>query len=482
MRRRFKKSNHIPFELRAAISPIKQMLSALGVLNYRLWCAVLVTMIIPTIYQTVRIYFLGNMPDDSSVNIASQLQWVSLVYEVIQEALILPLFFLFGASLDDRLELENRVKTGFFITAAIYLVVSAVMLIFTPQLVRAMAQTEALVSDTVVYVRLETAAAVFSTLTRYVTLVLITLNKDSYMYTILLTQMVCSILLDIFLISDLSCSAQIGVNGIAIANIVVNFLMLVIGIVLLTRQQIKLWSPGLSFKWLRDWFKVGAWSGLESLSRNLAFSIMVVRMTNVVSAQGNYWVANNFIWNWLLLPTLALADVIKKEVGESASNISRKTFGYFLLTCIFAALWLISIPSWKPFLRKAMNTGDATDTVYHIALIQTGFFMTYLFNSICDSTFYGLGKTWYMMIQSICIDIVYYGIAFGLYKAGIFVPTLTRISLMFGIGMALDFIPTLILYVYMLKKNHITIQLHPRSDAKENKIEQLSVQESLKVV
>lgn len=29
---------------------------------------------------------------------------------------------------------------------------------------------------------------------------------------------------------------------------------------------------------------------------------MISRMVNVVGEQGTYWVANNFIWSWLLLP------------------------------------------------------------------------------------------------------------------------------------------------------------------------------------
>ena len=73
-----------------------RIVKALKTVNYRLWLAILATMLLPTVYQTVRIYFLGDLPSDSGINIASQLQWVNLFYEVVQEALILPLFFLLG--------------------------------------------------------------------------------------------------------------------------------------------------------------------------------------------------------------------------------------------------------------------------------------------------------------------------------------------------------------------------------------------------
>lgn len=62
-----------------------------------------------------------------------------------------------------------------------------------------------------------------------------------------------------------------------------------------------------------------------------------------------------------------------------------------------------------------------------------------------------------MLIQSICIDVFYYGIMFILFLTDVFVPSLSNIAIMFGFGMLLDFIPTLIIYVYMLKKENIKI-------------------------
>lgn len=442
-----------------------KIIRALRTVNYRLWFAIFTTMLLPTVYQTVRIFFLGDMPSDSGINIASQLQWVNLFYEVVQEALILPLFFLLGKSIDNRDEFANKVRTGLIVTAIIYAMVSVIVMLCARPLVVLMAQDTALSDATVTYVRLETVAALFSTLWRFMMTVLVTLKKDKYIYIVLIIQMVLSVLLDTFLISNLAVSAKLGVNGIAVTNIIVNAVILGCSILLLYRENIRLFAKQKrSFGWLNEWFKVGKFSGLESLLRNLAFMVMVVRMVNIVAEQGNYWLANNFIWQWLLLPGLALADLVKKEIGESKDNIRDKTFGYLVLVSIFAIIWLISILLWKPFLQYVMNV-EEYETVFKIVLLETGFYITFLFNScIFDSTFYGIGKTNYMLIQSMCIDGFYYGVMFVLYLTGVFVPTLLGICLMFGIGMALDFIPTLCLYLRMLKKEKIKIdfQLEPK--------------------
>lgn len=437
---------------------MKKCIKALKTVNYKLWVALLIMMLLPTAYQTVRIFFLGDMPGDWGFNIASQLSWVNLFYEVIQEAMILPLFFLLGKSLLDKKQLENKVKSGLLVTGSIYLLLSIFIIIFAKQLVVFMAQDDVIVDATVDYIRLETIAALFSTLTRFIMLVLLTLKKEKCLYILLSVQMVLSIMLDIFLISGLSFSLNMGVNGIAISNIIVNIILLVIASYLLSKQGIRIISKGkITFTWIKEWFKVGKYSGLESFLRNFAFMIMIIRMVNVVAEQGNYWVANNFIWQWLLLPGLALADLVKKEIAENEENIRKKTFGYIVLVSFFAVTWLATIPLWKPFLKNVMNASEY-ETIFKIVLIQTGFYITFLFNScILDSTFYGLGKTKYMLIQSICIDVFYYGIAFILYLTGVYEPTLTGISLMFGIGMTLDMVPTLILYQKMLKKKNIKI-------------------------
>jgi uncharacterized membrane protein len=94
---------------------MKAITKALKSINYRLFLAILLLMLFPTIYQTVRIFFLGAMPNDWGFNIASQLSWVSLFYEIIQEALILPLFFVLGQIIikQKRIYQQNKRRTSF---------------------------------------------------------------------------------------------------------------------------------------------------------------------------------------------------------------------------------------------------------------------------------------------------------------------------------------------------------------------------------
>ena len=149
--------------------------------------------------------------------------------------------------------------------------------------------------------------------------------------------------------------------------------------------------------------------------------------------------------------TEKLYDVIKKETAENRNNVKDKFFGYVVVSSLFAIFWLITIPIWKPFIQYVLNS-DAYETVFHIVLIQTGFYIAFIFNYILDGIIYGRGKMQLMLVQTIVTNGTYYVIMFALWKTGIFVPTLDGIALMFGGGMLLDFLATVATYVYMIKK------------------------------
>jgi len=55
--------------------------------------AILLYAFLPTLYTTIRMRLLGDYAINESIDIASQIQWLNIIYEVLQEALIAPLFF-----------------------------------------------------------------------------------------------------------------------------------------------------------------------------------------------------------------------------------------------------------------------------------------------------------------------------------------------------------------------------------------------------
>ena len=262
---------------------------------------------------------------------------------------------------------------------------------------------------------------------------------------------------DLFLVSSLSCSLNMGVNGIGVTNIIVNVLIFGATLFLLAKNEVNVFNKEkMDFKWAKEFAKVGGISGVESFVRNLAYMVMIARMVNVVNEQGTYWVANSFIWGWLLLPVTQLGELIKQETSTNKDAVKNNSLGYFAITGIAIAVWCIFIPLYKPFMQYVLNYSDV-EKLFELVMVLFGFYVLYAIQNVFDAIFYGLGKTHYMLFESIVTNTIYYGIAFILYVTGVWEPTLIGIALLFGIGNAFDTIVSLGAYWFLLKKNKINI-------------------------
>ncbi|MBO4284321.1 MAG: MATE family efflux transporter [Clostridia bacterium] len=438
---------------------MQKVLKSLKNVNLRLFASLLVLGLCPTIYTTLRVFFIGQLPGEWSYSIAGQLSWVNLLYEVLSEAIILPLYFFIGQVKEDKKEFTNRVKTGLLVSFGLYTVLSVVIVIFAEGLLRFMAADASIIEESAQYIRIESIANVCGLLFSFMLVVLVTLGKDKYVYILTGAKLVLCVLFDTFMTSTLPVSLNLGINGIAYTNIIVNLLLFVVTFFLLYKEDVKIFSKDrLSFVWFKKFLKIGGISGVESLVRNVAYMMMISRMVNMVGEQGTYWVANNFIWGWLLLPVIQLGEVIKSEVGKDQESVRRNTLGYFGITVATCLLWCASIPVWKPFMKYVLGYSDV-DKLFTLVMVLLGFYMLYALQNVFDSTFYGLGKTNYMLFESLVTNTVFYGGAFILYLTGAWTPSLIGIALLFGIGNVFDSIVSLAAYVYLLKKRKINLLL-----------------------
>ena len=426
-------------------------------INHKLFISLLVMGLCPTIYTTIRVFWLGQLPGEWSFSISGQLSWVNLIYEIINEAIILPLFYFVGKVLLDKKELTNRLKTGLIITLGVYLVLTLVTITCANPLLKLMATSTNIIDASATYIRIESIANVFAILSQFALVTLVTLGKDKQVYALTGVKLVLCVIFDTFFVSTLKCSLNLGVNGIAITNIIVNLILFVGTLFLLYKQGVNVFNKEkLNFKWIKDFARIGGISGLESFVRNIFYMVMICRMVNVVGEQGTYWVANNFIWGWLLLPISQLGELIKQETSTNHTAVKNNSLGYFIITLGICLIWFITIPLYKPFMQHVLQFSDV-DKLFTLVLILIGFYVLYAFQNVFDATFYGLGKTHYMLFESVVTNIIYYGICFILYVTGVFKPSLIGIALMFGIGNAFDSIVSFIAYTFLLKRNKINI-------------------------
>ena len=269
-----------------------------GNIDFGLYASRLFLGLLPAVYTAVRTNLLGQLPGDYAYSIAGQLSWVNLLYEVVNEAVILPLFCFLAVK--DRKEFENRLRTRLFISAAIYTVFAIAVSLFALPLLKSTAVSTDILTESAAYIRIENIALIFEIMYDFVMAALITVRHQRNIYIM-------------------------AVNGIGFSNILANAIMFAAAVYLLDKEGYHLFAKDrMSFSWIRAFARTGGVSGLESFIRNIAYMLMVSRMVNIVGEQGTYWVANNFIWGWLLLPILQLGELIKREVAEDNGNIKKE--------------------------------------------------------------------------------------------------------------------------------------------------------------
>ena len=429
-----------------------KLIESLRRIHWKLFLALLLMGFCPAIYTTFRTYILGTLPGEWSYSIAGQLSWVNLIYEILNEALILPLFFFVGGVVKDRKEFSNRIRSGLLITLVLYSILSVVVSVFAEPLLNAMATSKEIIRESITYIRIESVANVFGILFSFACVAIVALGKDSNVYVLTGAKLI------LCMVSDVIFVRKMGVNGIGLSNIAVNLVLLFISLILLSKHGCNIFSEKkLSFRWTTGLAKKGGISGLESFVRNVAYMLMVSRMVNMVGEQGTYWVANNFIWGWLLLPINQLAELIKQETSTDENAVRNNSPAYFFITGCICLVWIVLIPTYKPFMKHVLNYSDV-NKLYELVMLLLGFYVLYAIQNVCDSTFYGCGRTDYMLLESVVTNSVYYGSFFILYLTGRWVPTLTGIALMFGFGNMFDSIVSGVVYIHFLRRRQIITQ------------------------
>lgn len=435
---------------------IKEKFSQLKKFNWRLFTALCALALIPAIYQSIKTFIISSNNQSTAFDIIGQMEWFDLINETLQAFLIIPLYSILNKIFKN--DKENFAKHTFkmgLVAFLIYTLFSIGVLIYGVTLIKAMNSNE--IDLTVVnhYLQLETIAFMVGIIVSFVNVVFIVVGKDKNVYIFLAINTVLSLIADFALIPNL------GVYGIAVSNIIVNTILAISSFILLYLQKyIKFcWFHKSDLPILKEWCKIGVFSGIQQFIDNFIYAVMVCKMVNMVAEQGNYWIANNFIWGWLLIPITALSEVIRRDCKDGYFNLNQ--FNYYFIAIAVVVVWIITIPLWTPFFEYAENLSNANE-IFSITIKLAPFYIAYAGCAIIDNVFIGLGKTLYNAINSLIINLVYYGLFYILYKTETICFNMDVIILMFGFGMVVHLVVSLIeekLFLRKFEKNKQLLEL-----------------------
>ena len=405
---------------------IKQWWNDFKTFDWKMYLALCLLALVPAIYQTAVTKLITSYANPGALDIVGQMEWFDLINETICAFLIVPMYSVLSKAY--KIKNFNQVvfKLG-IIVVALYALFSLGTFFWGIGIINYMNPNEIDIAAAYRYLSLETIAFMVGIIFNYASVVFLVIDKSRYMYAFLVAKILLALLADFALIPG------IGIDGIAVSNIIANGVMgaLAIGLLIYIKQL----RPGKYSKEdlpnFKDWGRIGLFAGGQQFIDNIVYALMICRLVNVVSESGNYWVSNNFIWGWLLIPITCLAEIIRKDAG--ADGYKLKQLNYYYIAMFSIIVWFALIPTYQWFFGTAQGL-DNPERIFEIVVKNLGFYIAYALSQIPDAIFVGMGKTKYNAINSLFCNIVYYGIWFILWKAGAVVMSMDMIIVMFGVG------------------------------------------------
>lgn len=425
---------------------IKKYFSELKLFNFNLFISLCLLALVPAVYQTIRTLLISTSTSTGAFDVIGQMEWFDLINETLLAFLIIPLYSVLNKIYENHRE---RFSTFVFkvglISFLLYLIFSVVVFIYGIYLINLMNPAEIDISLVNTYLQLETIAFTIGIVSRFVNVVFVVIGKSRNVYIFLIANAVLSVFADFVLVPTF------GVMGVAFSNILINFILGLAGIILLAVQKhIKLEKfSKQDITTCKEWAKVGVFSGLQQFIDNIFYAVMIGKMVNMVAEQGNYWVANNFIWGWLLIPITALTEIIRRDCKDGYQKL--KQSNYYMITAFVVVLWIVTIPLWNLFYRYVEQLTNY-QAIFDITIRLFPFYIAYVLCTIPDNIFIGLGNTKYNMINSLICNLGYYGLFFILYITNTITMTMDVIILMFGFCNIVHLVVSMIEERIFLKK------------------------------
>ena len=427
--------------------------------DWYLFLSILLYQSIPSIYNSYSIYLIGNaIPNENGLSIASQWQFVQIIAEIIQEGLVLPIFFFVGSKyksgnsdqINERINSSLRIILFFIIPLVLILyfqVNNFIELIDTPKEIK---------NSTVIYLKIKVWSLFFGIANLALVTIIESLRKKRLLIWLLSLKLILVIIFDSLFFGGYNFSFGLGIKGVALSNLIVEiFMFLAVIIHLQPRMNLNISSNQFFIKKqeLNLFGKISGGIVVESAVKNIAYFTMIITLINSLGANqiGGYYLSMHIFWSFLLVPIIAFSDTLKVLIANESLDVLKvkNLLKYGVgIGITFILIWLLLIPFIDEiisFFNKDEELSRFGRRAFTILIIPYGILGI---NMIIDSVFYGMGKTKYLAYQSIITNVLVYFTAFILYKTEIWVPSFISILCLFTIGIIVDSIFT---FIYMKK-------------------------------
>lgn len=400
---------------------------------------------LPLVWKILEIAFLTGF--ENAIKILGQLSLLTIIFKIFEESLLNPLYKMFNK---DNLYSDNEkcyiAKKFLFFYFVMTTVFTLLIFIFNNAIIYVSCIPEYIFKDVVLFFKIYIIACGIGVISKYLYTFNIINKNTRQIFLYFLIKLIGSVFLLLLLVPKFTLG--LGVNGIAITELIVNLfsvLFFVVDFVNIKRCPIKFNK--------KQYLKLLFFAFLETFIRNIIYYFVILVLLNKLDNQDLYFVANEYIWSFMLIPVLAQSTLVKQEISSNSESSLKP---YFINSLWLIVYMIVLIPVSLFLFKYVYNLPNYMDCFYTLIKLFPGYII-FVFDSIIESYFYSKGLLHHILIQNLITNIGVYLISFIMIIFNIWTISLNLIIILFNLGLIVSSIYTIIVFViYKNKKNQST--------------------------
>lgn len=424
---------------------------------------------IPAIYGLFNRYFIGFMSYESVITEQS-FESLEVLMEVFLEMFPLAILALVSRDFQGQRNVRGVLKSALVMQLGITVIFSAIFFVFASSFIDWINTPDSAKTLALTYFRLRVVSLPFTALAAVLLVAIKSLRRGGLAVLISFICVFFNFILDVFLISNFSFSLKLGLVGSALDNVLASIAsFLVSGVVFILISK-KSRDSSFSVTNIRSVLRIGKWTGLESLVRNIGYIVGVVALVNLIGASepaaiGGYNTAMWLMWGITLIPILSWTEATQVAIGNAFGQRDFKSmkniqiFSTILMGLYMLGWIIIGHFAWEP-ISKWLNTSISAEIAEYSKTTFNYLIFPYILFAIgsgIKAVFIGTGRPLYVLIPSAIVNIfIYIPLGLSVKYGGIVV----GYKLFLEVTIAVFTVDFFVSIFYLYKKGYKPLESH----------------------
>ncbi len=418
-------------------------------------------LLIPRIYSLTNTFWVGHI-DYSSLAIAEQYEFMGILIEIVNETIPFGILALVSQNYKDRNAVVKQLAAGLILQLVLSTVLAVVILTNMASFVNLIGTAPELVDQTVSYLSLRALALPFASIGLLLLVGLKAMDRAKLALGIVALNVAMNMALDLLLVSPYTFSLKLGLTGVAQGYLIANVFYCIIALLAVVKTlQVRRVEFGIDplISESRPLFRVGGWTGIDSFVRNF-FYFFVLQVLNFMGPDqyAGFQLFQRLMWT-ALIPVIAIAEGTAIRVGnhlkeeDAQSKIPRllqtsALLGFLIITG-FGVIGIFAIDAMGFFFTSNPTVVRYSSIMFWWQILP---YIMFAVAMNLRGLFFGTGKTYYILIVSLILNLGIILPFFFMMSNGILPQVYESVMLMFVIVDLVDIIVAIVLVRALLRR------------------------------